>query len=60
MLHIFVTKLKKISMKLFKESIVFTLEMLKFILVSVPIFLTIYFAINLFYELKHLTQWKTK
>jgi len=47
-------------MKLFKESIVFTLEMLKFILVSVPIFLTIYCAINLFYELKHLTQWKTK
>jgi len=47
-------------MKLFKESIVFTLEMLKFILVSVPVFLIIYFAINLFYELKHLTQWKMK
>jgi hypothetical protein len=47
-------------MKLFKNSIVFTLEMLKFFLVSVPIFIMIYFAINLFYELKNLIQWKTK
>ena len=47
-------------MKPLKETIVFILEMLKFILVSVPVFLIIYFAINLFFELKHLTQWKMK
>ena len=47
-------------MKLFKEIIISTLEMLKFFFVSVPVFLVLYFAVNLFSELKHLTQWKMK
>ena len=47
-------------MKLLKETIILTLEMLKFFLVSVPVFLVIYFALNLFIEIKTLAQWKTK
>jgi len=47
-------------MKTLKESLIFTLEMLRFFFISVPVFLTIYFAINLIYELKHLIQWKMK
>jgi hypothetical protein len=47
-------------MKPFKETIVFTFEMLRFFFISVPIFLTIYFAVNLIYELKNLAQWKMK
>jgi hypothetical protein len=47
-------------MKPFKETIVFTFEMLRFFFISVPVFLVIYFAVNLIYELKHLSQWKMK
>ena len=47
-------------MKPLKETIVFTFEMLRFFFISVPVFLVIYFAIHLIYELKHLSQWKIK
>lgn len=47
-------------MKPFKEITISTLEMLKFFFVSIPVFLTIYFAMNLFIELKNLAQWKMK
>ena len=47
-------------MKPLKETIVFTFEMLRFFFISVPVFLTIYFALNLFFELKNLAQWKMK
>jgi len=47
-------------MKPLKETIVFTFEMLRFFFISVPVFLVIYFAINLIYELKNLKVWKMK
>jgi len=47
-------------MKPLKETIVFTFEMLRFFFISVPVFLVIYFAINLIYEFKNLKQWKMK
>jgi hypothetical protein len=47
-------------MKPLKETIVFTFEMLRFFFISVPVFLIIYFAVTLIYELKNLAQWKMK
>jgi hypothetical protein len=47
-------------MKLLKETIISTLEMFKFFFISVPVFLIIYSAVNLIFEIKHLTQWKMK
>jgi len=47
-------------MKPLKETIVFTFEMLRFFFISVPVFLVIYFEINLIYELKNLKVWKMK
>lgn len=47
-------------MKTLKQSLIFTLEMLRFFFISVPVFVTIYFAVNLIYEIKNLAQWKMK
>ena len=59
MIHIFVLKLKNKTMKLLiKETLIFTLEMLKFFFISVPIGCLIFFTAHLFFELKRVYNGK--
>lgn len=59
MLHIFVIKLKKITMKLLiKETLIFVFEMLKFFFISVPLACCVYFTAHLYFELKRLRHGK--
>jgi len=43
-----------------KETLRFTFEMLRFFFISVPVFLCVYSALLIYFEIKNLLQWKTK
>jgi hypothetical protein len=45
---------------MFKETLKFILEMLKFFFISVPVFLLVYSALLIYLEIKNLLQWKMK
>ena len=45
---------------MFKETLIFVFEMLKFFFVSVPVFLCIYSFLLIYFEIKNLLQWKIK
>jgi len=45
-------------MKKLKDSLLLSLQLLKFCIISVPLACTLYFSVNIFYELKRIIYGK--
>jgi len=45
---------------MFKETFLTTIGLLKFFFISIPIFLCVYSALLIYFEIKNLIQWKIK